>query len=127
MTTTASSAALPNPLANRSAGANTAMMGIGALVVLLANLAVLFVVPAYLPVLQGFGTDLPNLTRWIVDYHVCLLLLVFVPPALWAAWPNPARSGLAALVAGWVLGPALIALTMFALYLPIFHVAGQVS
>lgn len=126
MNTNASSA-LPNPLANRNAGANMAMMVIGAVVVLLANLAVLFVVPAYLPVLQGFGMDFPNLTRWVVDYHVCLLLLVFVPPALWAAWPNPARSGLAALIAGWILGPSLIGLTMFALYLPIIRLGARVS
>lgn len=123
MTTTPSPAVRPHRLAHRSAGANLAMMGIGALVVLLACLGILFVVPAYLPVLRGFGLELPNLTRWIVDYHAWLLLLVFVPPALWAAWPNPARSGLAALIAGGILGPGLFTLTMLALHLPFIRLA----
>lgn len=112
-----------HPLARRDSRSNRLLMGIGTLVLLLANLMILFVVPAFLPTLHAFGMDLPNLTRWVIDYHLCLLLAVFVAPVLWAAWPNPARSGLAALLVGVVLGPLLVALTMFALYLPIMRLA----
>lgn len=120
-------AVAPNRLMHRGSAGNKTMMIIGTVLLLLANLVILFVVPAFRPMLEAFGVDLPNLTRWVVAYYPGLLLFVFVPPALWAVWPNPARSGLAALIAGIVLGSALVALTVFALYLPIFHIAGKVS
>ena len=127
MTAALHSGAAPHPLADRNARGNKAMLSAGMLVLLLANLIVLFLVRMYLPMLQAFGMDLPNLTRWVVDYHLCLLLVVFVPLMLWAGWPNPARSGVAALIGGIALGCVLVALAAFALYLPVMHIAGQVA
>lgn len=123
MTAALRSGATPNPLADRNARGNKALMSAGTLILLLANLIVLFLVRMYLPMLQAFGMDLPNLTRWLIDWHLCLLLAVFVAPMLWAGWPIPARSGLAALIGGIALGGALVALTAFALYLPIMRLA----
>jgi hypothetical protein len=76
---------------------------------------------------EAFGVDLPNLTRWLVGYYPCLFLCVFIVPAIWAAWPNPARSGLAALFSAMLLCGLVIGLSLFALYLPILRLGASVS
>lgn len=111
----------------RSDTGNVLMLAIGISLVLIAATAIFFAVPLFQSMHQAFGVDLPNLTRWLVDYYPGLFLCVLIVPGIWAAWPNPARSGPAALVSGVLLCGLLIGMSLFLLYLPIFRLGAAVS
>lgn len=113
--------------ASRSDTGNVVMLAIGISLVLIASAAIFFTVPAFRSIHQGFGVELPTLTRWLVDYYPCLFLCAFIVPGIWAAWPDPARSGPAALVSGVLLCGLLIGMSLFVLYLPIFRLGAAVS
>lgn len=111
----------------RSDTGNVVMLSIGISLVLIAAAAVFFAVPQFQAMHQAFGVDLPHLTRWLVGYYPGLFLCVFIVPAIWLAWPNPARSGTAALLFALLLSGLLIGGSLFALYLPIFRLGAAVS
>lgn len=115
------------PLRRRGDRNNVVMLGMGIALVLLANAVIGYAVPAYEPTLQAFGMELPTLTRWLLGGYRWLPLAALLVPAAWAAWPNPARSGLAALLAGIVLAGLLIMFCVLALHLPVVYIAGKVA
>lgn len=108
--------------ANRS---RPLLLAIGLIVSAFCGLLPLLVVPSFAQTFTAFGADLPWPTTLLIarPWLGCPLPLLVL--ALWWLWPGPKRD-LAACVFGVVGGMVAIALTVVALYLPIFKLAATV-
>ncbi|MGH8080038.1 MAG: hypothetical protein ACREP7_05645 [Lysobacter sp.] len=85
----------------------------------------MLVVPEFKQVFVSFGGDLPLATQMLIDYPWALCALPVLVLGLWALTPRRRRDSLAC-VSGVLLGLAVIPLTAFVLYLPIFMLAATV-
>ena len=86
----------------------------------------LFVVPNFREMYEQFGAMLPVPTTWLFASYRWLGLTCLVPIAVWAAWPNRASRGAAAVVVASLLGALLAIGGAFALYLPLMTLAAKV-
>ena len=84
------------------------------------------VVEQFRQVLQGFGADLPALTRAVLGYHP-LRWLAPVATAVLAARSRPAVRAKRAVLAGLASAICLIPICAIAMYLPIFGLAAVVG
>lgn len=111
------------------------MLGSGMGALLLAALAVNLIVPQFQDIFQGFGAELPWLTAVFVRHRHLFFLLPLLPPLLWWALARTARavpdarrkSAVLALLLALGLTFAMVPLTIVAMYLPIFGLAGVVD
>ena len=102
---------------------------------LLAALAVNLIVPQFEDMFRGFGAELPWLTAVFVRHRHLFFLLPLLPPRLWWALARIARgapearrkSAVLALLLALGLTFTMVPLTIFAMYLPIFRLAGVVD
>lgn len=107
------------------------MTVIGAFVALCGVAAVHLLVPEFEDVFVSFGAELPALTRLFVHGRVALWALPLAVPIAAALIrdrePTDKRSGIVALLLGFAIAIGLPLICAFAMYLPIFRLAGAVE
>lgn len=88
---------------------------------IVAGLAPLLLVPRIRPVFEAFGTELPALTRWVLEGHAFLVALPVACLAALLLRPGPGTSLLV-----WLASALAMALTIIGLYLPVFSLASTI-
>lgn len=111
------------------------MIGVGMGILLLPGIVLAVVTPGFADIFEAFGAELPWLTGVFVHHRLAFFLLPLIVPLVWwllARRPRASASrttrpepALAALLLAIGLALAMIPLTIFAMYLPIFRL-GQV-
>ncbi|MGJ7902969.1 hypothetical protein [Lysobacter sp. 1R34A] len=96
------------------------MLIVGLVLAAFGDVGPLLLVPRFEPMFAIFSMDLPLLTQAFVDYPWALCPLPLLVAALWMLWPRRRRD-LAALLFGGIVGIGAGALTVTAIYLPIFR------
>ncbi|HJU40560.1 MAG TPA: hypothetical protein VJ724_13370 [Tahibacter sp.] len=96
------------------------LFGLGIAASAIAAIAIILIVDGFLPTLEQFGGELPNLTRLIVGSRWLFLALPLVVVAAWFAWPIRAMRAIAALAIGVGSFVVFVPLTLFAMYYPVF-------
>lgn len=99
---------------------NPAWLIVGLVLAALGGFSPLLLVPRFEPMFSIFSMDLPPLTQAFIDYPWLLCPLPLLVAALWMLWPKRRRD-LAALLFGGIAGIGAGALTVTAMYLPIFR------
>lgn len=89
--------------------------------------AVLFVVPSFATLYEGFGGDLPTSTRLMLSTYRGWALLALAVPLIWSVWPDRRVRGVVGLIAGSLLAVLLIAFGGWACYAPLFALAARVA
>jgi len=115
--------------------AETWILGSGMGALLVAALVVNLIVPQFEDIFSGFGAELPWLTAVFVHHRRLFFLLPLLPPLLWWALARQAgaspearrRSAVLALLLALGLTFVMVPLTIIAMYLPIFGLAGAVD
>ena len=115
--------------------AETWILGSGMGALLVAALVVNLIVPQFEDMFRGFGAELPWLTAVFARHRHLFFLLPLLPPLLWWAMARhagaspQARRKLAVLALLLALGLTfvMVPLTIIAMYLPIFGLAGVVD
>lgn len=84
-----------------------------------------FVVPQFQQVLTNFGAKLPWPTAAVLATYRGWALSALLPMAVWSGWPPTRDRAAAAAACGWLLAGLMAAISVLALYLPIFRLAGE--
>lgn len=93
---------------------------IGAVQVLVVAAVAAFFVPGFVEMFRGFGAELPQATRLLVDTYRWWPLLSLIVPLVWVLSPRHLRA-LLALVTGVLLALALSLFGIWACYMPLIR------
>lgn len=97
----------------------------GAVLALLASIvagvAPLLLVPRMRPVFEAFGTELPTLTRWVLEGHPFMVALPVACLAALLLRPGPGTS-----LVVWLCSALAMAVTIVGMYLPVFTLASTI-
>lgn len=85
------------------------------------------VVPQFVELFGQFGFELPLPTRLLLASYRWWGVAPLLTLATWAAWPNAAGRGEAAVVFGSVVAGALFVFGVIACYAPVFMLARDAS
>lgn len=85
----------------------------------------LLIVPKFQSMFVNFGAELPPSTRILLATYRGWILLVPITLGVWAVWPVPAASGVAAIVVGCGSAVLLTLFCLWACYMPIFALTAQ--
>lgn len=97
----------------------------GLIISALSALSITFIVPQFAKVFEGFGADLPLMSRLFANFYLMAWLMPVSVLAIKFLWPNPRQRTLLMNVCGIVLPIAMMPMTVVAMYLPMFVMASQ--
>jgi hypothetical protein len=115
------------PAARATSTLDYLLPAIGMANVIAVATAALFVVPQFMTMYEGFGGNVPNITRLMLATYRGWALFALAVPLVWLAWPDPRTRGVVGLILGGMLAALLIAFGLWACYAPLFALAAVVG
>ena len=102
------------------------LLASGIIVATLTAITPFFVIPSFVDVFSSFGTDLPLITKIVLNYYGVAVALPFFVLIAWFFWPTPSRRAIVACIIG--LGGSFLisAVMVFSMYWPIFQMSSSV-
>jgi type II secretory pathway component PulF len=105
--------------------AQNGLFAIGLIAAAMVAAGATFVVPTFRQLFQGFGADLPLVTRLTLDYYLALWLFPIAVIVVRFVWPDERSRSMAACIVGAGGFFVIVTALTIVMYLPIFKL-GQV-